>query len=69
MPDVAAAWNFLEDSDLVASAQEVEVAIARLAQEISEKLREAYPVVLTVMGGAVVFAGPAPPALALSAGF
>jgi hypoxanthine phosphoribosyltransferase len=57
MPELAAAWNFLEDSDPVASAQEVEAAIARLAQEISEKLREAYPVVLTVMGGAVVFAG------------
>lgn len=57
MPDVAAAWNFLEDSDPVASAQEVEAAIARLAQEISEELREAYPVILAVMGGAVVFAG------------
>jgi len=57
MPDVAAAWNFLEDSDPVASAQEVESAIARLSAEISVKLDKAFPVVLVVMGGAVVFAG------------
>jgi len=57
MPDLAAAWSFLEDSDLVASAGEVEAAIARLAGEISEALRQAYPMILTVMGGAVVFAG------------
>ena len=57
MPDLAAAWNFLENSDPIASAQEVEDAIARLAKEISAQLAEAYPVVLVVMGGAVVFAG------------
>jgi hypoxanthine phosphoribosyltransferase len=57
MPELAAAWNFLEDSDPVASAQEVEAAIARLSAEISVKLDKAFPVVLVVMGGAVVFAG------------
>ena len=57
MPDLAAAWNFLEDSDPVASAQEVETAIARLAAEISKELDKTYPVILAVMGGAIVFAG------------
>ena len=57
MPDLAAAWRFLEDSDPLASAQEVDRATARLAQEITARLGEAYPVVLVVMGGAVVFAG------------
>ena len=57
MPDSATAWNLLEDSDPIASAHEVEAAIARLAQEISEELRKTYPMVLAVMGGAVVFAG------------
>jgi hypoxanthine phosphoribosyltransferase len=57
MPDLAAAWRFLEDSDPVASAQEVQAAIARLAQEISEELHKTYPMILAVMGGAVVFAG------------
>ena len=57
MPDLAAAWRVLEDSDPVASAAEVEAAIARLAREITEQLRKTYPVILVVMGGAVVFAG------------
>jgi hypoxanthine phosphoribosyltransferase len=57
MPDLAAAWRFLEDSDRVASAEEVEAALARLATEITEQLRKTYPLILVVMGGAVVFAG------------
>jgi hypoxanthine phosphoribosyltransferase len=57
VPDPAAAWRFLENSDPVASAQEVEGAVARLAQEISAQLGESYPLILIVMGGAVVFAG------------
>jgi hypothetical protein len=57
MPDVQAAWRFLESSDPVASAQEVQAAIRRLAGEIESALGERYPLVLAVMGGAVVFAG------------
>lgn len=51
------AWAFLEDSDLVAGADEVRAAIARLAAEIQARLGDSYPLVLVVMGGAVVFAG------------
>ena len=57
MPDVQAAWRFLESSDPVASAQEVQATIRRLAGEIESALGERYPLVLAVMGGAVVFAG------------
>jgi hypoxanthine phosphoribosyltransferase len=57
MPDAAAAWAFLENSELVASAEEVRSAIQRLAAEIDRALGERYPLVLAVMGGAVVFAG------------
>ena len=57
MPDVQKAWAFLENSEPVSSAQEVEAAVERLAREIDAKLRDAYPLVLAVMGGAVVFAG------------
>jgi hypoxanthine phosphoribosyltransferase len=56
-PDPAAAWEFLEQSDLVCAAEDVERAIARLAAEIRARLADAYPLVLAVMGGAVVFAG------------
>src|SRR5258705_10918601 len=57
MPDVQKAWAFLENSEPVASAKEVEAAVQRLAAEIGERLADAYPLVLAVMGGAVVFAG------------
>jgi hypoxanthine phosphoribosyltransferase len=63
MPDVQKAWAFLENSELVASAEEVEAAVRRLAAEISQRLAGAYPLVLAVMGGAVVFAGQVLPRL------
>ena len=52
-----AAWAFLENSDLIASAAEVQAATERIAREIEKRLAETYPLVLAVMGGAVVFAG------------
>jgi hypoxanthine phosphoribosyltransferase len=57
MQDVQRAWKFLEDSDPVASAEEVQVAVRRVAAQIQERLAGDYPLVLAVMGGAVVFAG------------
>lgn len=57
MPDVADAWAFLDNSDVVCAEGDVQAAIGRLATQISERLRDAYPLVLVVMGGAVVFAG------------
>ncbi len=56
-PDPKAAWAFLEQSDRVCDAAEVQAAIARLGEEVTGALRDAYPLVLVVMGGAVVFAG------------
>ena len=57
MPDPAQAWAFLKNSDPVSSADQVRVAIRRLASEIEGRLADSYPLVLAVMGGAVVFAG------------
>jgi hypoxanthine phosphoribosyltransferase len=57
MPDAAAAWDFLENSELIAGAEEVRAAVHRLAAEIEQRLATTYPLVLAVMGGAVVFAG------------
>ena len=56
-PDVQGAWAFLENSDCVASAQDVQAAVDRVAAQIESRLASAYPLVLAVMGGAVVFAG------------
>ena len=57
MRDSAQAWAFLEDSEQISSAAEVQTAILRLAGEINGRLADAYPLVLVVMAGAVVFAG------------
>jgi hypoxanthine phosphoribosyltransferase len=57
MPDLKQAWAFLENSDQIASAGEVQAAVRRVASEIEQRLAQAYPMVLAVMGGAVVFAG------------
>jgi len=57
MPDLGQAWAFLEDSDPIASTEEVQDAIRRIASEVQDRLASSYPLVLVVMGGAVVFAG------------
>ena len=63
MTDVARAWKFLDESDPIASAAEVQAALHRVAGQITEKLQSSYPLVLAVMGGAVVFAGQVLPLL------
>ncbi|HEX6319211.1 MAG TPA: hypoxanthine-guanine phosphoribosyltransferase [Burkholderiales bacterium] len=63
MPDLREAWAFLEESDLIAGAEEVQAAVRRVANEIEQRLSDAYPLVLAVMGGAVVFAGQVLPLL------
>jgi hypoxanthine phosphoribosyltransferase len=57
MTDVQRAWRFLEDSDPIASAEEVQAALRRVAAQVNERLATSYPLVLAVMGGAVIFAG------------
>ena len=57
MPEPKESWAFLENSDLVSSAAEVEAGIASVAAEIEKHFKNRYPLVLVVMGGAVVFAG------------
>jgi hypoxanthine phosphoribosyltransferase len=51
------AWQTLRDAERIVTAAEIEAALARLAAEISTRLAHTTPLVLTVMGGAVVFAG------------
>jgi hypoxanthine phosphoribosyltransferase len=45
------------NSDEIYSAADVSVAIDKLALEITEALSESNPIVMSVMGGAVVFTG------------
>jgi hypoxanthine phosphoribosyltransferase len=57
MPDAELARKILRDAELICPADEVQAAIRRVATEISERLENAYPLVLTAMGGGVYFAG------------
>jgi hypoxanthine phosphoribosyltransferase len=58
------AWQILRSAERVVSAREVEAAVQRLAGEITARISDRMPLVLTVMGGAVVFSGHLLPRLA-----
>jgi hypoxanthine phosphoribosyltransferase len=47
----------LRDADLLFDENQVKRTVERLAVDISAKLADSYPVVMPVMGGAVVFTG------------
>lgn len=51
------AWKLLESADEVCSAPVVSQAVERMAVEITARLAGKQPLVLSVMGGAVVFTG------------
>jgi len=57
MDRTARAWQILESAELIHGAAAVDGAIARVAAQISAALRDQFPLVLSVMGGAVVFTG------------
>ena len=58
------AQHLLDTAECIASADTVQAAIDRLALAIADQLGGAFPLVLPVMGGAVVFAGQLLPRLA-----
>ena len=56
--------RLLGEADLLCPPEQVEREVERMGREISAKLGEAFPVVLSVMGGAAVFTGRLLPRLA-----
>ena len=56
-PQDEAALKILQQAELIVSEDEVNAAVLRLANEINATLANTYPLVLSVMGGAVVFTG------------
>lgn len=62
--DIDAAWDLLNRSELLHGRLEIEQTLDRLGAEITDALADTLPVVLCVMGGAVVFAGQLLPRLA-----
>jgi hypoxanthine phosphoribosyltransferase len=51
------ARTLLEEAELIRSAEEVQAAVHAVAQAINVALGDQHPLVLSVMGGAVVFTG------------
>jgi hypoxanthine phosphoribosyltransferase len=57
MMSVQDARKILEQAELLYSAEEVQTALYNVAQQINSALADEHPLVLSVMGGAVVFTG------------
>ena len=51
------ARTILEDAEMIRSADEVQAAVNRVAHAVNTALADQHPLVLSVMGGAVVFTG------------
>jgi len=63
------AQKIFDEADLLCSAEKSALAVRRVAAEITARLRDANPLVLAVMGGAVVFTGQLLPQLAFPLDF
>lgn len=63
------AQQILQEAELICSAEKSALAVRRVAAEITARLADANPLVLAVMGGAVVFAGQLLPLLPLPLDF
>lgn len=57
MIDPIKARQILADAQQIYSSAEVSDAIAKLAEQITARLKDDHPLVLSVMGGAVFFSG------------
>lgn len=55
--DKEEARRILDSADLICAEQEVNSALVRMAADITAKLSDTNPLILPVMGGAVVFTG------------
>ena len=55
--DIQRARDILQQAELLCPAEQVQAALHRVATEINAALSEENPLVLSVMGGAVVFSG------------
>ena len=56
--------DYLSNADLLLSASQVDDAITKMAQSITNDISDSTPLVLCVMGGGVVFTGQLLPQLA-----
>ncbi len=57
MTSIAQARDILLHAEMIRTPEEVQAAVARVAGEINARLSDQHPLVLSVMGGAVIFTG------------
>jgi hypoxanthine phosphoribosyltransferase len=62
--DIEAGWSLLNQGELLFGQREIELALDDMAASIGDRLSDTFPIVMCVMGGAVVFAGQLLPRLA-----
>ena len=55
--NIRRARDILQQAELLYSAGQVQTALHKVAKQINAKLADSHPLVLSVMGGAVVFSG------------
>lgn len=63
------ASELLDNSEVIYTAEEVQSALVRIAQQVNAALADEHPLVLSVMGGAVVFTGQLLPLLSFPLDF
>lgn len=63
MLDATQAWALLESAECICPPQEIDATLDRLAAQIRADFADAQPLLLSVMGGAVVFTGQLVPRL------
>ncbi|TCV90155.1 hypoxanthine-guanine phosphoribosyltransferase [Sulfurirhabdus autotrophica] len=69
MLDANKALDVLNNAELIASSEKVSETLAQIASEITVALSDKHPLVLSVMGGAVVFTGQLLPKLSFPLDF
>lgn len=57
MTSIQQAQQFLQHAEMIRTPEEVQAAVVHVAREINAKLGNQHPLVLSVMGGAVIFTG------------
>lgn len=58
LPDRALfAQKLLQHAECIVTSQQVKTAVQRISEDVTRDLKDRFPLVLSVMGGAVVFTG------------
>lgn len=57
MPSLAKAQELMSNAEMLVSEAQINAALDVMSQQITDTLKDEFPLVLSIMGGAVVFTG------------